>query len=173
MFGSLTVEIFAPDSSGVEPALAKRVVHRLFASLVCSSVLGLSLALSLLAASPAADLSSDDVPYPRPARRTPTVTEDALARRLAQAHRAQARQAERPFEAPGRRFRKCRSCTSAEIRAEQIAFLTELLAELDADHPDVPDLLFRLADHHREAKAEHELQAALARERLDALDETP
>jgi hypothetical protein len=132
----------------------------------------LVLALSALLAAPPAtsEAPTDQVRYQRQSTSAPRARADALQRRLEQAKRTWAREAEELAREPGHQFRICRACISFEMRLKQIAYLINLVETTSEDDPEYPDYLFRLADHYVEAKDHYKLQAASAGAKLDELE---
>lgn len=128
----------------------------------------------LLAAPPAASEAEpepDRVRYQRQSSSAPRIREDALERRLEWAKRTQPREAQAILpnhDSSG--FRTCRKCVEPEMRAKQIAFLTNLIETSPEDDPEYPDYLFRLADHYLETKLYSELQADNLERKIDDLE---
>ncbi len=66
----------------------------------------------------------------------------------------------------GAAFAKKREAVKQEIADTQIKQLQRLLQATDINHPDYPDLVFRLADHFLEKKAYFELQEGSLYEKI-------
>ncbi len=71
----------------------------------------------------------------------------------------------------GAQFAKKREAVKQQIADTQIKQLQRLLKATDMGHPDYPDLVFRLADHHLEKKAYFELQEGSLYEKIYLAEE--